>query len=59
LDEEKSFIKNTLEAAVAERYYMCDKLFMTGEARVTNSWVRVPVVLDQADVTNAALHLIA
>jgi len=38
LDVEKSFITNTLEAAVAERYYMCDKLFMTGEARVTNSW---------------------
>ena len=49
----------TLEAAVAQRYYLFNRLFLSGEARVTGSWVRVPVVSGHANVTNAALHLVA
>jgi len=49
----------TVEAALARRFYVAEHWLVLAEGRATASYVRLPVANGHANVTNAALHLLA
>ena len=49
----------TIQGAAARRIDLTRRLFFRGEAKITASWARVPIVDGHAKVPNAAFHLLA
>jgi hypothetical protein len=49
----------TIQGSAARRVNLTGHFFISGEAKLTASWARVPVVDGHAKVPNAALHLLA
>ena len=49
----------TVQGGVGRRFDLSKHFFVDGEAKVTASWSRVPIVDGHAKVPNAAFHLLA
>ena len=49
----------TIQGAAARRFDLTGHFFVSGEAKLTASWARVPVVDGHARVPNAAFHVLA
>ena len=48
----------TVAAGVGRRWPQAARLSLSGEARLTLSWPKIPVFEGNADVPNRALHLL-
>jgi hypothetical protein len=49
----------TVQGGIGRRFDLSCHFFVDGEAKITASWARIPVVDGHARVPNAALHLLA